>query len=417
VGRVFHGRAVRLDPFTGHRGPNDTGPNAARVVTFLSRALPARIPASPDGPLAGYKLRSRPRSPLSPPMTTSLRAPGLLLAILCAVASGCDPQAGASYRGEPLFSVTGSVRLTRSRVEGPLVPAIAFVDGDDALWFLDVEVEGEFPSGFTLRVYDPPPSEVLVALESDDASSVREPRAAVGFITAVAKNHPARVQTGVPVSGFSACTADDVCRAEETWCKGNGDECYFETTVCEDASSQTPDCTTESTGSKELKRDVFSQFEGLALTHRILYLESPAPVGSESAAEAASPEGLAAGYHLFHVETAETASRQAQLDAFDACQNAIRSRAVELYNREQDSSLAFEAVYGCDRAEDCDGGRACADACEPSVSEEVYEAVRALEDRAALDVTCASANSIVMRIPNPLAAPISLVIGPNLTPE
>lgn len=345
------------------------------------------------------------------------RPKACLLALLPWLVSwlgACDPQAGTGYRGEPLLSVKGSIRLTRSRVEAPLVPAIAFVNGQDELWFLDVEVSGEFPSGFTLRVYDPPPREALQEWEED--SAVAEPRGAVGFITAVAKGHPKSVQTGVPVSGRSLCTADDVCRADETWCKGDGEQCYSETTICEHASSQSPDCTTESTGSEELKRTVFSQFEGLALTHRILYLESPSLPGSESAAEAASPEGLAAGYHVFRVETLETASRQAQLDAFDACQNAIRARAVELYNQEHQTDLAFEEVYGCERSPGCDGGDCPDDACEIA-DEEVFTAVRALEDAAALEVSCASAHELVMRIPDPVKTPVSLVIGPNLVPE
>lgn len=320
----------------------------------------------------------------------------------CALAA-CDTQAGTDYRGEPLLSVTGSVVLTHPRVDGPLVPAIAFLNGETELHFLDVDVQGEFPSSFTFHVYKPPPEAAL----SGDTGEPDEPRWAVGYITAVPKVHVASVQTGVPMGGGEVCTGDDVCRTEVAWCTLDEQDCYVETTVCAHVSS-TPECTTEVSGSPELRRTVFSQFEGLALSYRILYLKTAAPAGSDFALEAGAPEGLAAGYHLFRLETDETPSPEARQAAYEACERAIRTRAVELYNEQNETALTVEAVYEAMRCidEPCEG-----------VSEATYDAVHELESAAVLEVSCVPATETVQRIEDPLNQPISIVIGPGMVSE
>jgi len=313
--------------------------------------------------------------------------------LVCACAlAGCDTQASTGYRGEPLLSVTGSVVLTRSRVEGPLVPAIAFLNEQTELHFLDVEVQGEFPSSFTFHVYEPPPEAAF--LQSS------EPRRAVGFITVVPTDHVSSVQTGVPVPGFSRCTQDDVCLSEESWCTEDLEECYTERTVCARASSPMPECATEGMGSDELKRTVFSQFEGLSLNYQILYLKDPAPADSDYAKHVGVPEGLATGYHLFLVDSVEMASGEMQRAAYEACQTAIRERAVELFNEREGTELTFEEIY---ESED--------------VSEETYEAVHALESAATREVRCALSTDVVQRIDDPLREPISVVIGPEVASQ
>ena len=316
----------------------------------------------------------------------------LVLGAACAL-GGCDTQASTDYRGEPLLSVTGSVHLTRSRVEGPLVPAIAFENAAGELHFLDVEVLGEFPSTFTFHAYGPPPAAAFL----DGAG----PRRAVGYITAVPLDHVASARIGVHVPGISRCAArEDVCRSRDSWCTHDGEDCYYETTVCERASSLMPHCTTESSGSEELRRTVFSQFEGVALSHQILYLDEPAPPDSEYARRLGSADGLAAGYHLFRVETVDVATPEQQAAAFEACERAIRERAVELYNDKLGTELTYEEVY---QSEDID--------------EATLEAVRELEDQAGAEVTCKPATEILERIEDPLSHPISVVIGPELTLE
>jgi len=317
------------------------------------------------------------------------RIPGLRRTALvlgaCALAA-CDTQAG-----------------THSRVEGPLVPAIAFLNGETELHFLDVGVQGEFPSSFTFHVYKTPPEAAL----SEDTGEPDEPRWAVGYITAVSKVHVASVQTGVPLPVSGLCTGDDVCSYEQAWCKQDRQECYVETTVCAHMSS-TPECTTMVSGSPELRRTVFSQFEGLSLSYRILYLKTAALAGSDFAIDAGAPEGLAAGYHLFRLETDETPSPEARQAAYAACERAIRTRAVELYNEQHETELTVEAVYDAPR---------CADEPCEGVSEATYEAIHELESAALREFSCAPATEVVERIEDPLSQPISIVIGPGLVPQ
>ena len=175
----------------------------------------------------------------------------------------------------------------------------------------------------------------------------------------------------MPVPGFSRCTQDDVCLGEQSWCTEDLQECYTERTVCSRASSPMPDCTTESIGSEELKRTVFSQFEGLSLNYQILYLKDPAPADSDYAKKVGVPEGLTMGYHLFRVETVEMPSGEMQRAAYEACRTAIRERAVELFNEREGTDFTFEEIY---ESED--------------VSDETYEAVHALESAATRGSLC-----------------------------
>jgi hypothetical protein len=323
-------------------------------------------------------------------MTLSRRLALLMLAACPLVA--CDQQASTDYRGEPLLSVSGSIHLTRSRVEGALVPAIAFENDASELHFLDVEVAGEFPSTFTFHVYEPPPEAAFLDAEG--------PRRAVGYITALAMDHAGSVQTGVHTPGIARCgSREDTCRARDSWCTNNGEDCYYETTVCEHASSPTPDCTTEISGSEELRQTVFSQFEGLAFSHQVLYLDEPAEPDSEYAIHVGQPEGLSPGYHLFRVGTNVPTPEQ-QIAAFEACERAIRERAVEIYNDKLGTELTYEDVY---ESEDID--------------EETLQAVRELEDQAGLEAACVPATEVLERIDEPLSDTISVVIGPELTPQ
>jgi hypothetical protein len=82
-----------------------------------------------------------------------IHAAPCLLALLFA----CEAQVSPEYRGEALLTIAGSVEIDRDRDRGTLMPALAFHNSESSdLRIMDVDVEGEFPSDFTLPVDEPP---------------------------------------------------------------------------------------------------------------------------------------------------------------------------------------------------------------------------------------------------------------------
>src|SRR5687768_1001308 len=105
-------------------------------------------------------------------MMRDVRSSLLLAAVVLA---GCDRQVDSDYQGEPLLRIRGNVTIPLGLEGGDLVPAIAFnavsskrrdqrCGNDfpyDHVQIVDVGVTGDFPSNFTLDVFDPPPDEAL----------------------------------------------------------------------------------------------------------------------------------------------------------------------------------------------------------------------------------------------------------------
>lgn len=87
-----------------------------------------------------------------------------VVAIAASALGACSSQADPEYRGEALLVLSGSVE--RSDVDlsaASAVPVLAWYDWDKetAGFFQTGEVRGQFPSGFTMRVYEPPPDGAL----------------------------------------------------------------------------------------------------------------------------------------------------------------------------------------------------------------------------------------------------------------
>lgn len=86
-----------------------------------------------------------------------------------------DAQVGSDYVGEPLMTLRGVVQSTGVLGTGTYVPGLRFESMFDStlvhckddtrcphmVYDVAGEVEGEFPSAFTLRLFDPPDADAI----------------------------------------------------------------------------------------------------------------------------------------------------------------------------------------------------------------------------------------------------------------
>lgn len=121
-------------------------------------------------------------------MSRFLLLPGAAALVACALA--CTSQADDDFRGDPLATLSGTVTtdgksLAPASVEAALVWAQPnFGVGSQKLaslkWLAEsTPVTGQFPAKFTLKVYQPPPPDALIACASSSA------RIAAAFIVAL----------------------------------------------------------------------------------------------------------------------------------------------------------------------------------------------------------------------------------------
>jgi hypothetical protein len=221
----------------------------------------------------------------------------LALAGLCV---GCDAQAGEQYGGEPLLTMTGSVKFALDVPnEQDLVPMIAFRSLDSGMYMINVEAEGQFPAEFTLNVYDTPPEEALVRGEAD--SSGEQPRVAMGHVIAAAPDAPL------------------------VWHDGD-----------------------------ELPGDVQDTYAGFSENYLIIWLEEALPPNSWTAYQVGQrDEGLAQGYHLIKIT-----EREEPPDYFVCIDEALAIAASRTNDEYGTSYTAYDIEQLCyDQApEDCDDG-------------------------------------------------------------
>jgi len=206
------------------------------------------------------------------------------------IAACGDGQAPSNYRGEPLTSLNGVVTSSQSTLSQDLVPAFVFVDGplyketlDTTTRFIQGEVDGTFPSSFTMRLYDPPPATTLETYIDG------EPAFAQATIAAVRPDHPAWLENKAyaePVEGGDI-ERDEVCSSTEC-ISGHPSECPD--------GDQDPNWAWPC-GYKypeELGWDTY----GYSAKHSILYFAGPVPAGSVFSRLVGDGSAVAAGYHL-----------------------------------------------------------------------------------------------------------------------
>lgn len=250
----------------------------------------------------------------------------------CLTLTSCgDGQAGANYRGEPLLSMEGVVASSSAALIENLVPALAImknsfvVNPDEPMTthFLRGEVEGTFPSAFTLRIYEPPPSETLTVLVPG------EPGVALAALTAVSPQHPAWLRTAsyeeeVP---DGVTTRNEMCSPDEC-ISGSTAECPSPTLPNADATTLWP-CGSKIPGNRPW------QTYGHARDLHILYVDGPVVAGSVLSRTFASGAALAKGYYVF-VRTGTPSVEEM------ACSRRANTRAVMALNQGEGTNWTEE---------------------------------------------------------------------------
>ncbi|HEX7480169.1 MAG TPA: hypothetical protein VF331_20385 [Polyangiales bacterium] len=343
------------------------------------------------------------------PSRALLHSASLLVIIqaLCATlpSSGCDSQTGVAYQGAPLLQVSGSVSIEPNAAKGPLIPALAFENGQ-GLDFTEVEVSGKFPADFTISVFDPPSASALRAWSAFED----EPKMAFGYITAVSATHPAHVALVHEGSSGSSCAdpgaaghggGDAGSQAQCTqssWCTWDQSQCYMETTTCPDAQSPPPACTTTHSGDPALKNSSRDYFAGRSSNYLVVNLAAPAKANSWLAYWLGSSAEMSAGYHLI----AATQVTDAERPAAEECETRANGLAAERYNAKYGTALtvaSFSAAY-------------CGPSSEPCANAHDAELAR-YEFRAEADLNCPPYSLKLTPVADPAHAHIEVLIGPD----
>jgi len=325
--------------------------------------------------------------------------PWMSLALMGMLA-GCDAQTGEQYRGEPLFTMTGSVELALTvEDQEELIPALAFRGLNSDLYLMDADVEGQFPAEFTLNVYEPPPEAAMQVLGDYHAP---QPRLAIGYVTAVTPETPAMFHYSQNQAGSGSCWPDAetglrVCEERTEWCTNDDSECYVEVKTCHDADNHPDDCTVEAEGDPTLKRPLEESFAGLSENFLVLWLEEPAAPRTWIAyAVGQRDEGLAKGYHLL------ATSEAPESDEPDICADQADALAVERTNERFGTSYGLEELSAlCDVEENCP-------------NEEIYAAFRQLGYAAEVELDCPDDDVEITRVEDPANERITVRIGPDL---
>ena len=89
----------------------------------------------------------------------------LRFAVLPALCLGCGAQVSPDYQGEPLLTVRGQVVAHGSTTARPAEAALVWVNLQPPFYFTlmgtSVAVKGDFPMGFEINVFTPPPWHAL----------------------------------------------------------------------------------------------------------------------------------------------------------------------------------------------------------------------------------------------------------------
>lgn len=234
--------------------------------------------------------------------------------------SACDSQVTPQYSGEPLLSLSGSVTTSDDITQTDLVPTLAFENSQsDALELVDTQVQGEFPSKFTLRVFAPPPAGAFM-------KGPAGLRYAVGYIGAATIHHPSnrRKPAGTGTSG--TCDQEHCYIEYEACGEANDAPCYRETRTCD---LDRKNCVvTSRSGDLELGTDPWADFAGLSVNYQVLYLEEAVAAASPLAVLFGGGAELSAGYHLLEVREAT----EAEAEADYACWEEAGADVIDAYN-------------------------------------------------------------------------------------
>jgi hypothetical protein len=263
--------------------------------------------------------------------------------------SGCAPQATTDYQGDALFSMTGHVEAQLSdSSDDPLIPSIAFLTPEqDAIRFVDADVQGEFPAQFQIDLYTPPPAESVDGWAWEDLPE--EPHYTIGYISAVTQEH-------LPVLYYSSVLASTDEDCDDTHCDQTFDAKNIDASHSGTVTVRCPnpppvaqptdpfpglgDCrVTERSGDPMFVSFLPDpMFAGAVTNYALAYLDGDAPAGGVTARLFGSPDGLSAGYHLMHWQhqALDPVDEQTKQD----CRDGVVQIAVERYNAAHDTQVA-----------------------------------------------------------------------------
>jgi hypothetical protein len=326
---------------------------------------------------------------------TRALGPLFILAVLSLLA--CDSQVTPHYVGEPLLSLSGSVTIADDITQGDLVPALAFENSEsNELEIVDTEVQGEFPSKFSLRVYAPPPDRAMMEGPSGSA------RYALGYISAATVHHPSHRRKIEGSGEFGMCD-QEACYIEYEACGGTSNDapCYHETRTCD---LNRKNCVvTSRSGDLELGTDPWATFAGLSANYQVLYLQASAPAESPLTQLYAEGAELSAGYHLLEVR----AATEAEGMAAEQCWEQADADVIHAYNVAHGTEYedAFYVRDSCAAdANPCD---------DPSAT---LEALLAETEALAGERACGTGEVVYSLVAHPESTSITIRIASDIGP-
>jgi hypothetical protein len=240
----------------------------------------------------------------------------------CGAAEGPEAQASG-----PLLTLRAMVASSQRPISKQLVPALMFTPYVTNWGFTEFivsgDMDGTFPSDFTLRVYDQLPAEALTTLTRG------EPAIAIGGITAVAPEHPRWLEWSGDGSGHAVVCSD-------------GGDCVVPSRACADASSDS--CLGTIASSKDWGD------HGIAGTFMVLYLAEPALAGGVYSQFFAQGEEIPAGYSVVRHQSVFDSLGEGEQSTYFECLRRATANALDRFNVDHGTSYADHNLIA-------DGGR------------------------------------------------------------
>lgn len=291
------------------------------------------------------------------------------VALISLAALACSSQAGPDYEGESLMTLRGRVVLDNPAAPDDLVPVLVFPSagssdgGADLGHFqlVDGDVQGSFPSSFTLNVRQPPKADGFVGYMI------------FGYVAAVPRHHAKQIDVNLAYdevirSGCLGGAADGglvidggapgvTCMREYWRCEKSHapqiveettGHCYHDVYACDPGFTHcVPD---HAWGDPTYAKGIWQSFAGLSRNYMVLFTTEP-PHGHDLDAYVANDawkfnggKPIHPGYHLL------AATRLSDEDAVRnfECSQSARADAVVRYNAKHGTSFTFGATMDGD---------------------------------------------------------------------